>query len=145
MLAKRRASRPSVCLLNHKRRVCVLLTATALGTALLPVDRAPTFPWYLSPSTLALLLHLILLVHSWESKELGALGNALSHIAASEAVGIIASQTLKHTFFGTLMSAVALPAYLMKVQRAVYLASIPPSLHCSRCVRCLHSYTCVTF
>lgn len=50
----------------------------------------------------------------WESKQLIALGSALGRIAASEALSVAAAQTLKHTFLGALMSAVAMPAYLIK-------------------------------
>ena len=50
----------------------------------------------------------------WESKELRVLGNALGRIAASEALAVVASQTLKQTFLATLMSALAPPAYLIK-------------------------------
>ena len=34
----------------------------------------------------------------WEGRELRVLGNALTRIAASEALAVVASQTLKHTF-----------------------------------------------
>mmetsp|Transcript_37898 Transcript_37898/g.75992 ORF Transcript_37898/g.75992 Transcript_37898/m.75992 type:complete len:187 (-) Transcript_37898:1225-1785(-) len=50
----------------------------------------------------------------WESEELRVLGNALGRIAASEALAVVASQTLKQTFLASLMSAVAVPAYLLK-------------------------------
>jgi hypothetical protein len=50
----------------------------------------------------------------WESKELRTLGNALGRIAASEALAVVASHTLKQTFLASLMSALAPPAYLIK-------------------------------
>ena len=50
----------------------------------------------------------------WEGRELRVLGNALTRIAASEALAVVASQTLKHTFLSALMSALAPPAYLIK-------------------------------
>ena len=50
----------------------------------------------------------------WESNELRALGKALGRIAASEALAVVASQGLRHTFLASLMSAVAMPAYLLK-------------------------------
>lgn len=50
----------------------------------------------------------------WESHELRVLGNALGRIAASEALAVVASQTLKQTFLASLMSALAPPAYLIK-------------------------------
>ncbi|KAL1529917.1 hypothetical protein AB1Y20_000845 [Prymnesium parvum] len=50
----------------------------------------------------------------WESKELRTLGKALGRIAATEAVGMLGAQALKHTFFSVLMAACALPAYIIK-------------------------------
>ena len=50
----------------------------------------------------------------WESTQLRTLGKALGTIAASEALTVVASQTLKHTFLASLMTACALPAYIIK-------------------------------
>jgi len=51
----------------------------------------------------------------WETAALKRLGGALSRLAATEALSAVAAQTLKHTFFASLMAAVALPAYIIKV------------------------------
>ena len=50
----------------------------------------------------------------WESAELRILGKALGRIAASEALAVVASQTLRQTFLASLMAAVAVPAYILK-------------------------------
>ena len=58
-------------------------------------------------------------VLNYESTELKRLGSALSSIAATEALSVVATQALKHTFLSTLMAAVAVPAYLIKASSLI--------------------------
>ena len=50
----------------------------------------------------------------WEPKQLRALGSALKGLAATEALTMLGSSALKHTFLAVLMSACAFPAYIIK-------------------------------
>ena len=50
----------------------------------------------------------------WESAHLRTLGGALSRLATTETLGWAATTTLKHTFFASLMAAVAIPGTIMK-------------------------------